>query len=145
MELAAQPAAEMRELTQLYVKRGLAPDLAHQVAAQLMADDALGAHAREELGISEALSARPVQAALASAASFAVGALLPLGVTALAPTNGLMAWVSGTSLLLLALLGAIAARAGGAGVATGSWRVTFWGALAMALTAGVGRLFGTVV
>jgi VIT1/CCC1 family predicted Fe2+/Mn2+ transporter len=144
-ELSAQPDAELHELAQIYVKRGLAPELAQQVAAQLTAHDAIGAHARDELGISEALSARPVQAALASAASFAVGALLPLGVTALAPAPSLMAWVSVTSLLFLALLGAIAARAGGAGLAAGAWRVTFWGALAMALTAGIGRLFGTVV
>ena len=110
-----------------------------------MEHDALGAHARDELGISETLSARPVQAALASAASFAVGAVLPLAVTALAPTQGLIAWVSGTSLVFLALLGMIAARVGGAGVLVGAWRVTFWGALAMAITAGVGALFGAVV
>jgi VIT1/CCC1 family predicted Fe2+/Mn2+ transporter len=110
-----------------------------------MAHDALGAHARDELGISEALSARPVQAALASAASFAVGAVLPLAVTALAPAQGLIPWVCGTSLVFLAVLGAMAARAGGAGMVAGAWRVTFWGALAMAITAGVGALFGAVV
>ena len=124
------------------MRRGLEPALAAQVAEQLMAHDALGAHARDELGISEAFSARPVQAALASAASFAVGALLPLAVTALAPAQGLIAWVSGASLCGLAVLGTVAARAGGAGIVAGAWRVTFWGALAMALTAGVGALFG---
>jgi vacuolar iron transporter family protein len=143
-ELAADPAAEQRELAAIYVARGLDPALAHQVAAQLMERDALGAHARDELGISEALSARPVQAALASAGSFAVGALLPLAVTALVPGRGLIAWVSGMSLLFLASLGAIAARAGGASTAQGAWRVTFWGALAMAITAGVGAIFGAV-
>jgi VIT1/CCC1 family predicted Fe2+/Mn2+ transporter len=141
-ELAADPTAERRELTAIYVRRGLEPALAAQVAEQLMAHDALGAHARDELGISEAFSARPVQAALASAASFAVGALLPLAVTALAPAQGLIAWVSGASLCGLAVLGTVAARAGGAGIVAGAWRVTFWGALAMALTAGVGALFG---
>ena len=143
-ELEADPAAERRELTAIYVTRGLEPDLAKQVAEQLMAHDALGAHARDELGISETLSARPVQAALASAASFAIGAVLPLAVTALAPDKGLIAWVSGTSLVFLASLGAVAARVGGAGVWVGAWRVTFWGALAMAITAGVGALFGAV-
>ena len=144
-ELAFDPAAERRELATIYVARGLEPDLARQVAEQLMKHDALGAHARDELGISEALSARPVQAALASAASFAVGAALPLAVTALAPEMGLIAWVSGTSLVFLAALGALAARVGGAGVLLGAWRVSFWGALAMAITAGVGALFGAVV
>ncbi|MFZ2293829.1 MAG: VIT family protein [Polaromonas sp.] len=144
-ELAADPIAERRELTAIYVARGLLPDLAQEVAEQLMAHDALGAHARDELGISETLSARPVQAALASAASFAVGAALPLAVTALAPEQGLIPWVSGTSLVFLAVLGAMAARAGGAGILAGAWRVTFWGALAMAITAGVGALFGAVV
>lgn len=144
-ELAADPAAEQRELTGIYVARGLTPELAHQVAEQLMAHDALGAHARDELGISEAFSARPVQAALASAASFAVGAVLPLAVAALAPSGRLIVWVSGASLVFLAVLGAIAAQAGGANVAKGTWRVTFWGALAMAITAGVGKLFGAVV
>ncbi len=143
-ELELDPTAERGELAAIYVARGLEPGLARQVAQQLMQHDALGAHARDELGISEALSARPVQAALASAASFAVGALLPLAVTAMAPATGLMAWVSGTSLVFLALLGAIAARVGGAGILIGAWRVTFWGALAMAITAGVGALFGAV-
>lgn len=144
-ELAAEPEAEQRELTAIYVGRGLDPELAQQVSAQLMAHDALGAHARDELGVSETLGARPVQAALASAASFAVGAALPLVVTALVPATGLIVGVSATSLLFLALLGGVAARVGGAGVWTGAWRVTFWGALAMAVTAGVGSLFGAVV
>jgi len=141
-ELKADPAAEQRELTAIYVKRGLDAALARRVAEQLMAHDALGAHARDELGISEALSAKPVQAAMASAASFAVGAALPLAVTAFAPERGLIFWIGGTSLAFLALLGAIAARAGGASVPVGAWRVTFWGALAMAITARVGALFG---
>jgi VIT1/CCC1 family predicted Fe2+/Mn2+ transporter len=110
-----------------------------------MTHDAIGAHARDELGISATLTARPVQAALASAASFAVGAVLPLAVTFLAPERELVPWVSATSLVFLALLGAVAARVGGAGLLTGAWRVTFWGALAMAITAGVGALFGAVV
>jgi VIT1/CCC1 family predicted Fe2+/Mn2+ transporter len=144
-ELETDPAAERRELTAIYVARGLEAGLAQQVAEQLMAHDALGAHARDELGISTTLSARPVQAALASAASFAVGAALPLVVTALAPEKGLIPWVSGTSLVFLAALGAAAARVGGASALLGAWRVTFWGALAMAITAGVGALFGAVV
>lgn len=144
-ELETHPVAEHRELAAIYVARGVEPGLAQQVAEQLMARDALGAHARDELGISEALSARPVQAALSSAASFAVGAALPLAVAALAPAQGLIPWVSGTSLAFLAVLGGVAARVGGAAVATGAWRVTFWGALAMAITAGVGALFGAVV
>jgi VIT1/CCC1 family predicted Fe2+/Mn2+ transporter len=145
IELETAPAAELRELTAIYVGRGLDYKLAAQVAEQLMQHDALGAHARDELGISDALSARPVQAALASAASFAVGAALPLAVTALVPGQGLIPWVSGTSLVFLALLGAIAAQAGGASPLTGASRVTFWGALAMAITAGVGALFGAPV
>jgi VIT1/CCC1 family predicted Fe2+/Mn2+ transporter len=144
-ELRANPAAEERELAAIYVARGLEPALAQQVATQLMARDALGAHARDELGISSSLSARPVQAALASAASFAAGAALPLAVVALAPAAALTAAVSATSLLFLALLGATAARAGGASMAAGAWRVGFWGALAMTITAGVGTLFGAVV
>jgi len=144
-ELARNPAAEQRELSGIYVARGLDPDLAQQVAQQLMAHDALGAHARDELGISAALSARPVQAALASAASFAIGAALPLAVTAVVPVGILIPWVAGTSLVFLAMLGAGAARAGGASALIGAWRVTFWGALAMAITAGVGTLFGAVV
>jgi vacuolar iron transporter family protein len=141
-------AAELLELEGIYVARGLQPDLAKQVAAQLSAHDAMGTHARDELGISEALSAKPVQAALSSAASFAVGAALPLAatavVTALMPTASLMVWVSATSLLFLAALGALSARAGGAGVLAGAGRVTFWGALAMAITAAAGALFGAV-
>ncbi|ODV07959.1 MAG: hypothetical protein ABT20_12190 [Rubrivivax sp. SCN 70-15] len=144
-ELAADPAGEGRELAAIYVARGLEPALAKEVAAQLMKHDALSAHARDELGISEHLSARPVQAALASAASFAAGAALPLAVAALAPAAAAIAAVSGLSLVFLALLGAVAARVGGAGALAGAWRVTFWGALAMAITAGAGRLFGAVV
>jgi VIT1/CCC1 family predicted Fe2+/Mn2+ transporter len=144
-ELKADPEAEQRELTNIYIARGLTPELAQQVAEQLMRRDAIGAHARDELGISDAFSARPIQAALASAASFAVGAALPLAATALAPAAGLIAWVSGTSLIFLAVLGAVAARAGGASAVVGAWRVTFWGALAMAITAGTGTLFGAVV
>jgi vacuolar iron transporter family protein len=144
-ELAKDPAAERRELTAIYVARGLDSGLAQQVAAQLMEHDALGAHARDELGISEALSARPVQAALSSAASFAVGAALPLAVAALAPETLLIPWISVTSLSFLAVLGIVAARIGGASVLTSAWRVTFWGALAMAITALAGAIFGTVV
>ena len=143
-ELQTDPAAERRELTAIYVARGLAPDLALQVATQLMTHDALGAHARDELGISATLSANPVQAAWASAASFAVGAALPLAVTALVPYRNLLPAVSGTSLVFLAVLGFVSARAGGARVLAGAWRVTFWGALAMAVTAGAGALFGAV-
>ena len=144
-EIELHPEAEHSELAGIYMKRGLSPELARQVAGQLMRHDALGAHVRDELGISDTMSANPVQAALASAASFAVGAALPLAVIALAPAQGLVVWVAVTSLLFLALLGALAARAGGAGMLAGAWRVTFWGALAMAITAGVGALFGAVV
>ena len=144
-EIANDAPAEHRELAAIYVKRGLDAALAQQVASQLMAHDALGAHARDELGISEAFSARPIQAALASAASFAVGAALPLAVTALAPAQNLMIWVSTTSLLFLAVLGVLAARVGDAPVLAGALRVTFWGALAMGITAVVGTLFGAVV
>jgi VIT1/CCC1 family predicted Fe2+/Mn2+ transporter len=143
-ELRADSKGEHKELAAIYVNRGLEPALAKQVAEQLMAHDALGAHARDELGISEITSARPVQAALASAASFAGGAALPLVVTAFVPESLLIPMVAGTSLLFLTLLGGLAARAGGAGVLAGAIRVTFWGALAMAVTAGVGALFGTV-
>ncbi len=144
-ELQNDADAEQRELTAIYVKRGLDAALAAQVAEQLMRHDALGAHARDELGISEAFSARPIQAALASAASFAVGAALPLAVTAMASAQSLMAWVSGSSLVFLAVLGVVAARVGGAPVLAGAWRVTFWGALAMGITAGIGSLFGAVL
>src|ERR1035441_5551270 len=143
-ELKADDEGEHQELTAIYVARGLKPALAKQVAEQLRDHDAPGAHARDELGISETFRARPIQAALASAGSFAVGAAMPLLVAALAPAAGLIPLVSGTSLLFLALLGGLAARAGGAGVTIGAMRVTFWGALAMAVTAGVGSLFGTV-
>ncbi len=144
-ELKHDPAAEQRELSAIYIKRGLEPALAEQVATQLMQHDALAAHARDELGISEALAARPLQAALASAASFAVGAALPLAVTALTPDSALIGAVAITSLVFLAALGAIAARAGGAPLGTAALRVSFWGALAMAITAGVGALFGAAV
>ena len=137
-ELKADDKGEHEELTAIYVDRGLDPSLAKQVAEQLMAHDALGAHARDELGISETLHARPIQAALASASSFAVGAAAPLLVTAIAPTSSLIIVVPGTSLVFLALLGALAAGAGGANVTVGAIRVTFWGALAMGVTAGVG-------
>jgi len=143
-ELAADDKGEHQELAGIYIARGLDPVLAKQVAQQLMAHDALGAHARDELGFSTALSARPIQAAFASAGSFAVGAALPLAVTAMASDASLIYVVSGSSLLFLAFLGGLAARVGGAGVVTGATRVTFWGALAMAITAGVGALFGTV-
>ena len=143
-ELETDDKGEHKELMAIYVARGLDPSLAKQVADQLMVHDALGAHARDELGISETFRARPIQAALASAGSFAIGAAMPLLVTAMAPAAGLIPLVSGTSLVFLALLGGLAARAGGAGVTVGAIRVTFWGALAMALTAGVGALFGTI-
>ncbi len=144
-ELEADSAGELKELAAIYVTRGLDPALAMQVAVQLTAHDALGAHARDELGITDTLRARPLQAALASAASFAVGAALPLLVTALTPETILIPLVSGTSLAFLALLGAVAAKAGGAGVMVGAVRVLFWGALAMASTAAVGALFGSAV
>ena len=144
-ELATDVASEQRELASIYVERGLRPELAEQVALQLMAHDAMGAHARDELGISEAFTARPVQASLASAASFTAGAALPLFVAAATPAPLLSVTVAVSSLVFLASLGALAARTGGAPVVPGAWRVTFWGALAMALTAVVGALFGTVV
>lgn len=144
-ELAADRAAEHRELAAIYAARGLAPALADTVATQLMAHDALGAHLRDELGLTEAGAARPLQAALASAGTFAVGALLPVVVAAIAPTAWAARLVPGTALVLLAVLGGLAARVGGASVARGAWRVAFWGALAMALSALVGRLFGATV
>jgi VIT1/CCC1 family predicted Fe2+/Mn2+ transporter len=144
-ELATNPAFELDELQAIYVQRGLDAPLARQVAEQLMAHDALGAHARDELGISAVHAARPVQAALASAATFAVGAALPLAVTAIAPASRTIALVAITSLAFLALLGGIAARAGGASITRGAVRVTFWGAFALALTALIGRLFGAAV
>jgi VIT1/CCC1 family predicted Fe2+/Mn2+ transporter len=144
-ELAADPAAEREELAAIYIKRGLEPALARQVADQLMAKDALGAHARDELGISEITAARPVQAALTSAATFSVGAAMPLLMVVVSPASLIVPIVAAASLGFLALLGAIGARAGGANVVRATMRVTFWGALAMALTAGIGKLFGTVV
>jgi len=144
-ELAHDVPGEQAELTQIYVRRGLQPELAQQVAVQLMAHDALGAHARDELGLSELAVARPVQAALASAATFALGAALPLLAALLAPDGRVLAWVGAGSLLFLALLGGVAARAGAAPVGRATLRVTFWGALAMALTAAVGAAFGAVV
>ena len=143
-ELETDHEGEHKELTAIYIGRGLDPALAQQVAEQLMAHDALGAHARDELGISDTLSARPTLAALASAGSFAFGAAMPLLVVALAPPTNLVPLVSGTSLVFLALLGGLAAYVGGARVMAGVMRVTFWGALAMGATAGVGALFGTV-
>jgi VIT1/CCC1 family predicted Fe2+/Mn2+ transporter len=141
-ELVSDPKHEHEELAAIYVRRGLDAELAAEVAIQLMKHDALGAHARDELGISEILSARPVQAAFASAGTFSVGAALPLLVVLVVPASALMWAVSVCSLFFLALLGSLAARAGGAPVFTSAIRVTIWGALAMALTAGVGALFG---
>ena len=145
LELSTDVEAEKDELTGIYVSRGLDEPLARQVAEQLMARDALGAHARDELGISEMTTARPIQAALTSAATFAVGAAAPMLVLALTPMAWASAAVSASSLAFLALLGAVGARAGGASVWRATLRVTFWGALAMAVTAGVGMLFGAVV
>jgi VIT1/CCC1 family predicted Fe2+/Mn2+ transporter len=142
-ELAAQPEFERQELAQIYIDRGVEPRLALQVADQLMAKDALGAHARDELGISEATAARPILAALASAAAFSIGAIMPLAMVLISPPSRLVAVVSIASLLFLAVLGAVGARAGGANVLKATARVTFWGALAMALTAGIGAMFGT--
>jgi VIT1/CCC1 family predicted Fe2+/Mn2+ transporter len=145
LELGSQPEFEREELAQIYVKRGVEPDLARRVADQLMARDALGAHAHDELGISEMTTARPIQAALTSAATFAVGAAMPLAMVLISPASVLVWAVSISSLIFLALLGAIGARAGGAHVMRATFRVTFWGALAMALTAGIGALVGTAV
>ena len=144
-ELAESPEAELRELEGIYVGRGLDPELARRVAEQLTSRDALAAHARDELGITEAQAARPVQAALASAATFSVGAALPLGIAALSPARLIIPTVSVTSLVCLAALGALAAHAGGASRVRGAARVTFWSALAMLLTWSVGRIFGTTV
>ena len=144
-ELAESPEAELRELEGIYVGRGLDPELARRVAEQLTSRDALAAHAREELGITEAQAARPVQAALASAATFSVGAALPLGIAALSPARLIIPTVSVTSLVCLAALGALAAHAGGASRVRGAARVTVWSALAMLLTWSVGRIFGTTV
>ena len=144
-ELESNDQLERAELAAIYVGRGLDPDLARQVADQLMMHDALGAHARDELGISEIQRARPMLAAVASAGTFAVGGALPLLVALLAPANTLAAYLVGTSLAFLAILGFLAARTGGARVMAGTLRVTFWGAVAMALTYGAGALFGTIV
>jgi VIT1/CCC1 family predicted Fe2+/Mn2+ transporter len=144
-ELATQPEQESAELVAIYEARGLPPDLAREVAEHLEAHDALTAHARDELGISEHLSARPVQAALTSAATFAVGAALPLAAAVVAPAQAMTPAVSGASLLFLALLGAVGARAGRAPIWKATARVTFWGALAMAVTAIIGRLFGAAI
>jgi VIT1/CCC1 family predicted Fe2+/Mn2+ transporter len=144
-ELAADGESERDELASIYVGRGLEPSLANQVAEQLMAHDALTAHARDELGISEITTARPVQAALASAGAFAVGAGAPLLTLLVVPITMLIPFVIGTSILLLAVLGGFGAHAGGAPVLKAAFRVTLWGALAMAITAGVGAIFGAVV
>ncbi|MBI1651138.1 VIT1/CCC1 transporter family protein [Hyphomicrobium sulfonivorans] len=145
LELATQPESEREELANIYVNRGVSPDLARQVADQLMAKDALAAHAHDELGISEMTTARPIQAALTSAASFAIGAAMPLAMVLLAPAHLLVWTVSAASLLFLALLGAIGAKAGGANVMKATLRVTFWGAFAMAVTAGIGALVGSAI
>ncbi|MHA7971303.1 VIT1/CCC1 transporter family protein [Rhizobium sp. CAU 1783] len=144
-ELETQPEFEREELAQIYVARGVDPELARQVADQLMAKDALAAHAHDELGISEMTTARPIQAALTSAATFAVGAALPLLMVVVSPASTLVWTVSVASLLFLALLGAVGAKAGGANIARATLRVTFWGAFAMALTAGIGAVVGTAV
>lgn len=143
-ELAADPTGELRELSEIYQTRGLSPSLALQVATELTAKDALVTHAREELGLIDSSRARPVQAALASAGTFAVGAAAPLLTAAWSPGRYIVPMVVGTSLIFLALLGATAARAGGASATRGTVRVTLWGALAMALTAGAGALFGAI-
>ena len=144
-ELAENPEAETHELARIYVRRGIEPALARQVAEQLMAKDVLGAHAHDELGISDATTARPIQAALASAVSFASGAALPIVAVLVAPTRLLVPIVFATALVFLALLGALAAKAGGAGILKPTLRVAFWGALALAVTAGVGALVGRAV
>jgi VIT1/CCC1 family predicted Fe2+/Mn2+ transporter len=144
-ELAETPDAELDELTRIYVDRGLDRDLAEKVAVQLTAHDAIGSHARDELGISETVTSHPIQAAVVSALTFAAGAVVPLLVAVLAPPTQVSLVVAATTLFALAVLGGLGASAGGAGIARGAVRVTFWGALAMALTAGVGRMFGTTV
>jgi VIT1/CCC1 family predicted Fe2+/Mn2+ transporter len=144
-ELATMPESELRELAGIYEARGLTPDLAMRVAEQLTAHDALGAHARDELGLSEITAARPLQAALASAVAFAVGATLPVVVAAVAPDAWVSRIVTASALVLLSVLGAVAAQVGGAPVLTGAARVTFWGAIAMGSSALVGRLFGTQI
>jgi VIT1/CCC1 family predicted Fe2+/Mn2+ transporter len=144
-ELATDEPVEREELAAIYVERGLDLSLANQVAEQLMAHDALAAHARDELGISETLAARPIQAAIASAGAFAIGAAMPLLTVVVAPESRLVPVVFGSALIFLTVLGVLAARAGGAPVMTSAFRVVFWGAIAMGLTAAVGALFGTVV
>lgn len=144
-ELAANIVFEREELAKIYINRGLDPALAQEVAEQLMAHDAIGAHARDELGISQTITTRPVQAALASAGTFSIGGALPLLMVVIVPIGMLIPAVSGASLVFLALLGALAARTGGARGWKGAMRVAFWGALAMGLTAGIGALFGAVV
>ena len=144
-ELRTQPEAEQRELAAIYESRGLTAELAAQVAAQLTAHDALGAHTRDELGVSDTLTARPVQAALTSALTFTAGAVLPLATALVAPVSVVAIAIAATSLVFLTALGALSARVGGAPVAKAAARVAFWGALAMALTAGVGKLFGAIV
>ncbi len=144
-ELETDDESERKELAMIYENRGLQPALARQVADQLMKHDALGAHARDELGLSELHTARPIQAALASAATFAVGAALPLLMVLISPVSYMVPIVAGSSLIFLCIMGALAARTGGANVLIGAARVTFWGALAMAITAAIGALFGTVV
>ncbi|MDG0818146.1 VIT1/CCC1 transporter family protein [Bdellovibrio svalbardensis] len=144
-ELANNVEFERDELAQIYVQRGVTPELAKQVALQLMEHDALATHAREELGITEALTARPIQAALASAGAFSVGAALPLVMVLIATPSHLIIWVSAASLIFLILLGILAAKVGGANIWKGALRVGFWGAFAMALTAGIGSIFGTSV
>jgi len=144
VELSNSVEMEREELAQVYVARGVEPDLAREVAIQLMAKDALAAHARDELGISEITTARPVQAALTSAATFSAGAALPLLAAVLAPASWRVPIVAAASLAFLALLGVVGARAGGANELRAAWRVTFWGALAMAITAGIGAVFGTI-
>lgn len=144
-ELRNNPDFELEELTKIYVERGLEPDLARQVAMQLSTKNALKAHARDELHISDMTAARPIQAALTSAASFAIGASLPLSLVLVAPISTLAPTVSVAALAFLSLLGAVGARAGGANMVTAVFRVTLWGAIAMAITAGIGRIFGAVV
>ena len=144
-ELAENPVSERAELTNIYIQRGLTPDLAAQVTTQLMAKDALATHARDELGLSDITAARPIQAAVATALSFAVGAIWPVVVSIVAPQNRLSVFVTGVALVLLSVLGAIAARVGGASTWRGAIRVTLWGALAMAASALAGRLFGAAV
>jgi VIT1/CCC1 family predicted Fe2+/Mn2+ transporter len=145
LEIATDERLEREELRNIYIDRGLDTELAERVAEQLMAHDALGAHARDELGLSETQRARPIQAALASASSFALGALLPVLLVAVAPMDTMIVFVAVSSLVFLGVLGAIAAKAGGASLLTGAVRVTFWGALAMAATAAIGHIFGAVV